>query len=107
MAQQRLGGGEAKPESGSDTASEDATADSYDHIKYLDVDRLKYIKALAATLDTVAEVETYIEAEEMRWDRENVLRILNARKEALETSSCTGPGSAERVFKQTSQRASS
>lgn len=107
MAQQTLGGGGKESNSSSTDTPEENHTDSHEYVEYLDVDRLKFIKALAATLDTVPEVERYIEAEQKRWNRDNVLRILEARKVALEEDLSSGPQAGERVFGYTSQCASS
>jgi septal ring factor EnvC (AmiA/AmiB activator) len=107
MAQQTLNGGGKESNTSSTDPPEENPTDSHGYVEYLDVDRLKFIKALAATLDTVQEVEEYIEAEQKRWNRGNVLRILEARKVALEENSNSGPQADERVFGYTSQCASS
>lgn len=57
--------------------------DPYEFIKYLDVDSLKLIKGLAGTISSVDEANKYIQAEEKRWNRSDVLRILRSRKEDL------------------------
>jgi len=105
MAQQKLSGNGG--EADSEQSSSEDSFESYDYIKYLDVDRLKFIKGLATTLHTVSEVEKFLQAEQQRWNRDNVVRILEARKEALETSSSNGHRVTDRVFRYTGQCASS
>ena len=65
-----------------DSESEDE--DPFKYIEYLDANSLSLIHALAMSLNTVEEVDKYIDAEEKRWDRDAVLRILRRRRETLE-----------------------
>ena len=88
MAQATLGStpeGTDTPEKEADDENEpdEANPDSLGFVDYLDVDRLKFISALAQTFDDVAEAEKFIEAERKRWNRDAVLRILTNRKEEL------------------------
>jgi hypothetical protein len=85
-----VGSGDANqpdtPSDKDDSSEESAgqsESDPYEHIKYLDVDSLKLIKGLAGTISSVEEAEKFIQAEEKRWCRNDVLRILRARKEDL------------------------
>lgn len=101
MAQQSLGGAvvESSEESTAPKAGPDAEnesgggddADPYEFIKYLDVNRLCLIRALAGTFDTVEEAEKYIEAEEKRWARTEVLRILRKKRERLDSGTPAAP----------------
>lgn len=74
--------------SGEATAQPSGTGDDPDKsrhfVEYLDVNSMRPIRGLAATLHTKAEVEKYIEAEEARWNRDAVLRILRRRLEEVE-----------------------
>ena len=70
-------------EADEEVKSSDDGPETYDFVDYLDVDRLKFIKALAQTFDDVDEAEKFIEAERKRWNRDAVLRILTGRKEEL------------------------
>lgn len=109
MAQQQLGGGAGNLTPDSDSASNPDKTGAHDWIDYLAVNSIQLISALAATLDTVAEVERYIEAETERWNRGAVLRILSARKRALESDSTTVEAGEdiETVFEYTGRRAGS
>lgn len=60
--------------------------DEYGFIDYLDVQSTNLIKGLAATLHTEEEVDRYIEAEEKRWDRFWVKKILRRRKKEIKQS---------------------
>lgn len=92
-AQASLNGSTDSPQSATDSSTESTTADTggradnsddpYEFIKFLDVSSLKLIKALAGSISSPEEASKYIQAEEKRWDRDDVVRILEARKQDI------------------------
>jgi len=67
--------------------STDSSDESRHYVEYLDVNSMRLIRGLAATLQTEDEVKKYIQAEEARWNRVSVLRILRRRLAEIGESS--------------------